>query len=140
MRKPVKVLIAAVATLGAMQLVTCKHENPPITGELVAPPDVQEVLRRACYDCHSHQTVWPWYSHVAPISWLVYRDVTEGRRHVNFSTWTALPPEKQAKKKKGSAKEAREGEMPPWFYLPAHPTARLTEADRATLARWAESP
>jgi Haem-binding domain len=129
---------AAVAILGAMQLVTCERTNPPVTGKLEAPPEIAGLLERACYDCHSNQTVWPWYTRVAPFSWLIHRDVVEGRRHLNFSEWSALPADKQARRKKAAAREVDKGTMPLWFYLPLHPAARLTDADRAALARWAD--
>src|SRR6478672_7737844 len=81
----------------AAQIVPVTRVNPPVEGDLTAPADVKAVLRRACYDCHSNETVWPWYSHVAPVSWLVADDVNKGRRHWNFSTWNHLTPDRQAK-------------------------------------------
>lgn len=130
-------MLGVLGTLTVAQLVRFKHENPPVTGEIVAPPAVMEVLRRACYDCHSNQTVWPWYSQVAPASWLVHRDVVVGRKHLNFSEWNSLPPEKQKRKRRGTAREVNEGEMPPWFYLPLHRNARLSDADKKILSDWA---
>src|SRR5450759_484008 len=86
---------AVVVALGAIQLIPVDRTNPPVQKEMPAPPDVQAILRRSCYDCHSNETVWLWYSKVAPISWLVSRDVRQGRRELNFSDWTAS--EKQLK-------------------------------------------
>jgi hypothetical protein len=83
---------------------------------------------RACYDCHSNETVWPWYSFVAPVSWLAQRDVDEGRRKLNFSEWDQ--PQKEARE---SAKAVRKGEMPPWFYALVQPDARLTAAESEAL-------
>jgi heme-binding protein len=80
------------------------------------------------YDCHSNETVWPWYSHVAPMSWLLQRDVDEGRRKLNFSEWGR--PRKEARE---SAKAVQKGEMPPWYYIPLHPDARLTAAETRAL-------
>jgi hypothetical protein len=137
--KRVRTAVAVVAVLLAMQLITCERSNPPVSGKLQAPAEIAAILERACYDCHSNETVWPWYTRVAPASWLIHRDVVEGRRHLNFSEWSALPADKQAKKKKASAREVQKGTMPLWFYLPLHPAARLTDADRATIARWAEN-
>src|SRR5579862_7684844 len=115
------------------------HTNPPVTKEPGwDSPQTASLFHRACYDCHSNETTWPWYSRVAPISWLVHRDVVEGRRHLNFSEWSALPPEKQARRKKSSAREVQKGTMPLWFYLPLHSAARLSEADRGVIARWAD--
>jgi Haem-binding domain len=134
-------LVAGIAALVfvAIQLVPVDRSNPPVEGEMPAPPEVREVLRRACYDCHSNETVWPWYSHVAPVSWLLARDVSEGRREVNYSRWSSYSPKRQAKLRKETWKEVEEGEMPPWYYLPMHPAARLDEADRARLREFALS-
>jgi hypothetical protein len=85
-------------------------------------------MHRACFDCHSNETVWPWYSNIAPVSWLVQRDVNGGRRHLNFSEWEI--PQQHAK---DVAEQVREGEMPPWFYLPMHPSARLTSTEKQAL-------
>ncbi len=137
MKRWTKIGLATAGVLGAIQLVPLPHDNPPVTGEISAPPEVMSILKRSCYDCHSNQTVWPWYSRVAPMSWLVYRDVVEGREHLNFSEWTKLPAEKQAKKTRGSAKLAQKGAMPLWFYLPLHQEARLSDADKHTLNTWA---
>ena len=112
------------------------HTNPPIQQDVAAPPEVAAVLRRACYDCHSNETVWPWYSHVAPVSWLLARDVREGRGELNFSTWDAYDAKKKTKKLKETAEEVTEGEMPPWVYVVAHREAALSPADAERLRAW----
>ncbi len=137
MKRIVRGLLATVALLLLMQVIRFERTNPPTTGLVHAPADVEKVLRRACFDCHSNETAWPWYTGVAPASWLVHRDVVEGRRHLNFSAWGQLPAEKRAKKQKEVGEEVRDGEMPPWFYLPLHPDAKLSDADRALLEAWA---
>jgi hypothetical protein len=91
-------------------------------------PAARALAVRACYDCHSHETRWPWYSHVAPMSWLVQRDVDEGRRHLNFSAWDR--PQKNSHE---AAEELAEGAMPPAIYLPLHPDAKLSAAEKAEL-------
>jgi len=101
-----------------------------------ASPEVRAVLRRACYDCHSNETVWPWYSKVAPSSWLVSSDVLSGRRHMNFSTWNRRTAERQAEALRQAWEEVEAGEMPLWYYMPLHPEARLTDADKALLRAW----
>lgn len=140
MRTSGKVLVGAVALLAAMQLVRFEKTNPPVTGEIDAPPEVASVLRRACYDCHSNETKWPWYSNVAPASWLLHRDVVVGRRKLNFSEWASVAPDKRAKRQKESGEQVRSGEMPPWFYLPPHPEAKLSDAEKALLEAWASGP
>jgi len=85
-------------------------------------------MRRACFDCHSNETVWPWYSNVAPVSWLVQRDVNDGRSHLNFTEW-----DRTQRHAKDVAAQVRQGDMPPWFYLPMHPQAKLTQAEKDAL-------
>lgn len=106
------------------------YTNPPIISEPTwDSPRTQKLFNNACADCHSHRTAYPWYSKVAPISWLIQRDVDEGREHFNVSAWGAQ------KKNEGedAAKETRTGEMPPWFYLPTHPEAALSDAEKKEL-------
>lgn len=105
------------------------HVNPPQTGEPAwNAPETRALFQRACFNCHSNQTTWPWYSNVAPVSWLVQRDVDGGRRHLNFSEWNR--PQRHAK---DVAAEVKQGDMPPWFYLPMHPEARLSDAEKQNL-------
>jgi hypothetical protein len=129
------VTLAAVFVL--IQFVPVDRTNPPVEGEVPAPPEVREVLQRACYDCHSNETTWPWYSRVAPVSWLIARDVHEGREQLNFSTWNRLSTREQVEALRESWDEVDEGEMPLWFYLPPHPEARLSDRDRRLLRNWA---
>jgi hypothetical protein len=106
-----------------------QHDNPPVTQEPSwDSPRTRELTKRACYDCHSHETVWPWYSSVAPVSWLTQRDVNGGRRHLNFSEWN-----KPQRHEKDIVEQTQSGEMPPWFYLPMHPDAKLNASDMAAL-------
>ena len=122
------------------QLVPVERTNPPVDAEIVvAEPDVYALLRRACYDCHSHATVWPWYSRVAPLSWLVAHDVDEGREELNFSRFEAYDVKKQRKKLGELAEEVDEHEMPLWYYLLLHPEARPSDAERERLVAWAEA-
>jgi hypothetical protein len=131
-----KIALAVVAALLLIQLVPVDRENPPVTSEVAAPEPVRAVLRRSCYDCHSHETRWPWYARVAPVSWLVAHDVHEGREHLNFSTWDRYDAKKRRELREEAWEEVDEGEMPLWFYLPLHPDARLSDADRAALRAW----
>ena len=91
------------------------------------------MFHRACFDCHSNETTWPWYSNVAPVSWLVQRDVNGGRRHLNFTEWDH--PQRHGKDIESQVKP---GDMPPWFYLPMHAAARLTDAEKQALIDGAE--
>jgi hypothetical protein len=123
----------------AIQVVPVSRTNPPVQGEFGGSLEVASVLRRACYDCHSNETVWPWYSRVAPVSWVIAHDVNEGRAELNFSAWNQLSTEQQAKAMRESWKEVAEGEMPTWYYVLLHPEARLSVKDRSLLQAWAAS-
>jgi len=126
-------IIAGLIALGLLiQLIPYghSHPNPPVN---VEPnwdsPETRALAQRACFDCHSNQTRWPWYSNIAPASWLVYRDVTEGRMHINFSDWNR--PDEQ------HVDEFQEvfdkNSMPPANYLLLHPEARLSTEEKQTL-------
>jgi len=103
------------------------------------PPDVAAVLRRACYDCHSNEVRWPWYSYVAPASFVVTQDVAAARYTLNFSEWDSYEPDMQWSLVLDVLDFAEEGEMPPAIYMPLHPDAVLTEADLEILREWVDS-
>jgi len=122
-----------VAVLVAAQLVPYgrNHTNPPVVAEPAwDQPETRAMAVRACFDCHSNQTVWPWYTHVAPVSWLVQHDVDEGRQMLNFSEW-----QRHHEEAGEAADEVLEQEMPPRIYLLPHPEARLLDSERQALAR-----
>lgn len=127
----VTVVVALGVVFAAIQLVPFGHShvNPPVTAEPTwNSPQTRALFQRACFDCHSNQTRWPWYSHVAPMSWLVQRDVDGGRSHLDFSQWNQ--PQRHAK---DVAHEISSGAMPLWFYLPMHPAARLSAAEKQAM-------
>lgn len=137
MKRTLVILFGLVVVLGAAaQFIPVTRTNPPVTGDIPAPPEIKTLLRGACYDCHSHETVWPWYSRVAPASWLVAGDVKEGREHLNFSTWSDYKPAKQGVLLDDAVEQIREGEMPPFYYAWMHPKARLTDAQKDQLVTW----
>ena len=121
------VVLIGVVLLVVIQLLPFgrDHTNPPVRR---APPwdapETRELAVRACFDCHSNQTVWPWYSHVAPVSWLVWSDVVRGRKELNFSEWDR--PQKEARE---SAESVKKDKMPPSYY----PWARLSAAEHQAL-------
>jgi hypothetical protein len=111
--------------------------NPPDRAPLGAPPEVEAIMRRACLDCHSNETRWPLYARLAPSSWLMSRDVTKGRQHLNLSEWGGSDDEEKKLDRENCWEKVEAGEMPPWFYIyPMHLDARLSEADKATLKGW----
>ena len=139
MRRSGKIGLGCVAVLAAAQGIRFARTNPPVTGDIGAPADIAPVLRRACYDCHSNETVWPWYSRVAPVSWLLAYDVIEGREELNFSTWGRYDSARQRKKLAETIETLNEGEMPPAFYTIMHPAARRADADRQAIVAWASA-
>lgn len=132
-------MTALVIGFGLAQLIPVARTNPPSKGDVSAPAPVAATLRRACYDCHSNESRWPWYSRIAPASWVIVRHVAEGRRQVNFSEWGGYYPHTQRRKLQWIERALREEKMPPWYYRLIHPEARLTDRDRTALEQWIES-
>ena len=130
--------LALLVILIAIQFIPVDKNNPPERSAAAAPAEVQVLLRRACFDCHSNETVWPWYSQIAPASLLIARDVKNGRKEVNFSTWETFDEKRKARKLKEIAKEVEKGDMPPFYYLPLHPDAKLSPAERDVIVNWAK--
>ncbi len=128
-----------IAAFGLIQFVPAARTNPPVEAEISAPPEVRAILRASCYDCHSNETVWPWYSRVAPFSWLLASHVREGREELNFSAWANYPPERRAEKLGEIGEEVDMGKMPMPQYLWAHPRARLSPEQKAALLAWAQT-
>jgi hypothetical protein len=141
--------VAVLLTVGlvAVQCWRPAHTNPAFSpgqtmGTMVAtPPDVQAILRRACADCHSDETHWPWYSYVAPTSWFVVGHVDNGRRHINMSTWVrpGKEPVDSIDRLKAMCREVRKGEMPLTSYKLIHWHARLSTADVQRICSWSEA-
>jgi cytochrome c551/c552 len=129
----VSVLVILVIGFLLIQLVPYghNHTNPPVIKEPNwDSPQTRVLAQNACFDCHSNETVWPWYTNVAPFSWLIQHDVEEGRRYLNFSAWgqggERFEPDEVIE-------VIREGEMPPAQYLLMHPQARLTDSQKEQL-------
>lgn len=105
------------------------HTNPAVVNEPAWPDtETRDIAVAACYDCHSNETVWPWYSNIAPVSWLIAHDVEEGRQHLNFSEWENSPYAVNEVNEMVSS-----GEMPPFYYAMMHSGAQLTDAQRQML-------
>lgn len=138
-------LIVAVATLAAVCSITVHPFGAPkhfqahaaSIGDLKLPAEISTIFKRSCMDCHSSQTTWPWYSYVAPVSWLVERDVRRGRDHVNFSEWQQYTFEQRRKLLGDVASAVKNGEMPLPQYTFIHRLARLSDADRDLVYQWA---
>jgi Haem-binding domain len=138
-----RIAIAVAVAFVLIQFHRPPRVNPPvdpnrtIQAVMPVPPQVDAILKRSCNDCHSHATHWPWYSNVAPVSWLVADDVEEGREHLNFSEWASYPPRDAGHLLEEMCEETGEGEMPLKAYVLTHPRARLSDADKRALCEWA---
>ena len=131
-----KIAIGFVIIFIGIQFFSVNKTNPPVTAEIDAPSEVKGIFKRACYDCHSNETKWPWYSNVAPVSWLVAGDVEEGRNHLNFSEWGDLTRQKIAHKKEHIWEEIKEGGMPLSKYTWMHSEAKLLKKDKDIISEW----
>lgn len=138
-------LLAAIVVLVVIQIFRPSKKNPSsdpkldITATVEVAPAVAAIYSRACRDCHSNRTVWPWYSNIAPVSWLVVYDVNHGRSAMNFSEWSAYGAEKRRKLREEICDEVSEGEMPGAGYTSMHPDAKLADADVQEVCRWTQS-
>ncbi|MDF1612981.1 heme-binding domain-containing protein [Stygiobacter electus] len=137
MRLSTIIFIIILLVIIGIQFIEVKKTNPPVTADLNAPMEVKTIFQKSCYDCHSNETKWPWYSKVAPVSWLVSKDVEEGREHLNFSDWEKLLPAKQRKLKEEIWEEIEEDKMPLGNYTLLHPSAKLDLMKKQTIKKWA---
>jgi hypothetical protein len=124
-----------------MQLIPIDGRSPVVDAKkaLHPPTEVEAILRASCYDCHSDETRWPWYTYVAPVSWWLMSHVHEGRENMNFSRWGDLTSDKQADMLGDIANQIATGDMPLPSYLVVHPAARLTVAQVKILTDWTDT-
>jgi hypothetical protein len=134
-RKRMVLLVLLIALIG-IQFVPINKKNPPALADAEAPMEVKTILVRSCYDCHSNETRWPWYSKIAPVSWLVANDVKEGRKHLNFSDWEKLYTDKQRKLADDIVDEIDGDNMPPSLYTILHPGANLDMEKKQLIKKW----
>jgi|SRR5215204_6389686 len=136
-------LLAAIIVLVVIQFFGPARTNPTAAPSLAleshvqVPPNVKTLLDRSCVDCHSNNTHWPWYSHVAPVSWFVIDHVNDGRTELNLSEWGRYDKRQQSHNLDDMCELAREGDMPLSSYTPLHPGSKLTADDVKTLCDWA---
>lgn len=137
-----RALIAVVVVLLAIQLIPANRDNPPVQAEQTlfaveaVPPPAQQILQTSCQDCHSNQTRWPWYSYVAPASWIVSHDVHEARSHVNFSTWGTYTAKQRERRLEDMCEQVMNGDMPDSKYVFIHRGARLSQEQREVVCAW----
>jgi Haem-binding domain len=146
MRKVFRYSVAAIAlVLLAAQFIRPARTNPTsdpsraLAAFRPMPADVAGTFDRACRDCHSNETRWPWYSNVAPVSWFVIDHVNHGRSHFNYSDWSRYEPGEAARLLKKSCELAGEQAMPLYSYTLMHRTARLAPEEVAALCTWSRA-
>jgi len=130
-------LIILIVILVSIQFIPVDKTNPTVTAELDAPLEIRSVFKTSCYDCHSNETVWPWYSNIAPVSWLIASDVNDARAHLNFSEWENLSRKDRVKMKEEIWEEIEDEKMPLWKYNILHPDASLKQKDKDLIRDWA---
>ena len=137
-----KALIIIVVILIGIQFITIDKTNPPVDMEkdfitLTNPPsELGNIIKSACYDCHSHHTKYPWYSNVAPASWLMKEHINNGRNHLNFSIWTDYKEKKKDHKLEECIEMVKSGEMPMEGYVMFHEEAEINHEQKMQLIAW----
>ncbi len=140
-----KIFWALLAVLAIAQFVQPSFKNPPVepsqTLETVAAPPAEalSILKKACFDCHSNETTWPFYAKISPVSWWIAGHVNEGREHLNFSEFGKLAPADRSEALGEAAEAVRDGEMPMRSYTIAHPKAVLSASEKTVLLAWLEA-
>lgn len=129
--------LVAVASILSPPTKSDKAGRPLLSGAQV-DPQVLAILERSCKDCHSEATRYPWYSYVAPISWLIERDVAEGRNHLNLSQWSEYSLQRRERSLSEIANQVKDGEMPLRQYTLIHRNAKLSEADVNAIFQWTQ--
>lgn len=119
-----------------LQFIEVERTNPPVTADLKAPLEIKQIFKVSCYDCHSNETIWPWYSKVAPFSWLIVKDVEKGRLELNFSEWEKLNYQQKGKNIKKIWEEINTDEMPPELYNYLHGSAKLDVIRKNVIRKW----
>ena len=140
-----KAIFIILAILAAIQLYRPAKTNPPadatktLQANTQMPADVAQTLDRSCSDCHTYRTVWPKYSYVAPVSWMITDDVNEGRRHVNFSDWVSYSIDRQQSKLSDICDEVQGGGMPLRQYTWMHQGTALNQPQRDAVCAWTKA-
>lgn len=148
MKKTIRIIgISLLIAFIGIQFIRPDQTNPPVDPKtdfltLTQPPaEIATMIRNTCYDCHSHETKYPWYANVAPVSWILQNHIVEGREHLNFSKWGTPQAFGEGEEETGEAVEEiietiQNGEMPLWDYKLMHPEARLNESQKTQLIAW----
>ena len=139
-----KLAMATGALLLVCQIIPLNRRNPPfepsqtLYATQAVPKDVKAVFERSCKNCHSDDTAWPWYSYIAPISWVIVGDVNRARRHMNFSEWGSYSANKRAEKLESICEQLVDGDMPDRKYMLLHREARTSPQERSAVCQWTD--
>lgn len=145
MKTSAKVLLGLGALLVVAQAIRPMSNHGTIVGPdhiaklAPVPTEVDALLRRACYDCHSDATAYPWYANIQPVGWWLEKHVRDGKRHLNFSAFATYSAKRATHKLEETVEEVREHRMPLASYTWLHPQAKLTDAEIKTLTEWASN-
>ena len=140
-----RIFWSLVVILVVAQLIPVPRTNPPVDASKTlaattsVPPQVAAIIERSCQDCHSSLTKWPWYSHVAPVSWVLYFDVKGARNMMNLSEWGTYPVRRQDTRLGDIVEQITSGNMPDSKYLLIHRNSKLSDQDKKTLTDWADA-
>ena len=139
MKTFLNILYWSLIVFALIQFIPVDRQNPPVSEKEnfvdvhQAPAEVRNLLEKACYDCHSNQTIYPDYAYVAPISWSLKNHVNEGREHLNFSVWSRYNRELKKNMLESSAADLKQNRMPLAGYMAQHPEARLSPPEKKVL-------
>lgn len=143
MSKAAKLLVALLAVLVTMQFLQPdkNRSNTAHTADLVVhihtPSNVERILKTSCYDCHSNNTHYPWYSNIQPIGWILARHIKQGKKELNFNEFQTYSKRRQVSKLKSVQNTIKDGSMPLNSYTLLHNDAKLSESDKALILNWA---
>ena len=138
----IRIAVALIVLFALAQVVRPERSNPPVDpaktlqATTPVPPQVSAVFARSCQNCHSSLTEWPWYSQIAPVSWLIADDVNDGRRELSLSAWGEYNDRRKARKLQEICEQVEQHKMPIAGYVFMHPQARLNDADRRAICDW----
>ena len=130
------VVLFLIAFLG-IQFLEVDQTNPPVEADIEAPSNIKAIFKKSCYDCHSNETKWPWYSKVAPVSWMISDHVNKGRKQLNFSMWEKYYTADQRRLKEEILEEILNENMPLKNYTFLHPNSILTIDKKNLIKDWA---
>lgn len=145
MGRKLKIFLGVVILLVLIQFIPVDRTNPEVEtkktifAKETVPPSIKTVFGRSCGDCHSDQTVWPWYSYVAPVSWMIANDVHSARKHVNFSEWGNYDAKQREEALENICEQVQQNQMPEKSYLLIHRDARLKDTEKEAICRWTEA-